>query len=301
MALRRRDGFKGQRLIVIPESIRRILIENPVTNSLYLSDIGYYPKASQHYCERPRGAAEDILIYCISGEGWITVKQETFRLTSNQFFIIPAGVPHKYWADDSNPWSIYWLHFCGEKSSVFSSMYLRVGDITAVANNRIEDRLSIFEEIYQNLNLGYSIETLEYVSMCLWHLLASFRYINQFREIKNMGNRNVVQQAIVYMRDHVCEKLTLEDICNEVKYSSSQFSLLFTGTTGHSPMDYFNQLKIQRACQYLDLTNLKVKEISYMLGFRDQFYFSKVFKKYMETTPVEYKKRMESGDWKENV
>ena len=43
MALRKKDGFKGQRLIVIPESIRRILIENPITNSLYLSDIGYYP------------------------------------------------------------------------------------------------------------------------------------------------------------------------------------------------------------------------------------------------------------------
>ena len=62
MALRKKDGFKGQRLIVIPESIRRILIENPITNSLYLSDIGYYPKASMHYCERRRGTPEDILI-----------------------------------------------------------------------------------------------------------------------------------------------------------------------------------------------------------------------------------------------
>ena len=139
--------------------------------------------------------------------------------------------------------------------------------------------------------MGYSIENLEYVSMCLWHLLASFRYINQFREIKNTANRNIVQQAIVYMRDHVHEKLSLEELCGEMKYSSSQFSMLFTRTTGHSPMDYFNQLKVQRACQYLDLTNLKIKEISFMLGFGDQFYFSRVFKKYMEMTPVDYKKR----------
>ena len=213
MALRKKDGFKGQRLIVIPESIRRILIENPITNSLYLSDIGYYPKASMHYCERRRGTPEDILIYCVDGEGWIEADNRSFHLTANQFFIIPAGMPHKYGADNANPWSIYWLHFCGQKSGVFSSMYLRVGDITTVANNRIEDRLAIFEEIYQNLNMGYSIENLEYVSMCLWHLLASFRYINQFREIKNTANRNIVQQAIVYMRDHVHEKLSLEELC----------------------------------------------------------------------------------------
>ena len=173
MALRKKDGFKGQRLIVIPESIRRILIENPITNSLYLSDIGYYPKASMHYCERRRGTPEDILIYCVDGEGWIEADNRSFHLTANQFFIIPAGMPHKYGADNANPWSIYWLHFCGQKSGVFSSMYLRVGDITTVANNRIEDRLAIFEEIYQNLNMGYSIENLEYVSMCLWHLLVS--------------------------------------------------------------------------------------------------------------------------------
>ena len=88
MALRKKDGFKGQRLIVIPESIRRILIENPITNSLYLSDIGYYPKASMHYCERRRGTPEDILIYCVDGEGWIEADNRSFHLTANQFFII---------------------------------------------------------------------------------------------------------------------------------------------------------------------------------------------------------------------
>lgn len=114
MALRKKDGFKGQRLIVIPESIRRILIENPITNSLYLSDIGYYPKASMHYCERRRGTPEDILIYCVDGEGWIEADNRSFHLTANQFFIIPAGMPHKYGADNANPWSIFWPQKCNQ-------------------------------------------------------------------------------------------------------------------------------------------------------------------------------------------
>ena len=285
------EGFKGEKAIVTPYNIRNLQRENNITKQLFVSHIGYYPHAENHFREREKGTNENVFIYCESGCGWVSYKGEKYILTKNQAFILPANEQHAYGADEVNPWSIYWLHFCGQKSGVFSSMYLRVGDITTVANNRIEDRLAIFEEIYQNLNMGYSIENLEYVSMCLWHLLASFRYINQFREIKNTANRNIVQQAIVYMRDHVHEKLSLEELCGEMKYSSSQFSMLFTRTTGHSPMDYFNQLKVQRACQYLDLTNLKIKEISFMLGFRDQFYFSKVFKKYMEMTPVDYKKR----------
>ena len=90
MALRKKDGFKGQRLIVIPESIRRILIENPITNSLYLSDIGYYPKASMHYCERRRGTPEDILIYCVDGEGWIEADRLECLINMERIMPIPG-------------------------------------------------------------------------------------------------------------------------------------------------------------------------------------------------------------------
>jgi len=60
----------------------------------------------------------------------------------------------------------------GEKASIFSSILNRVLDIEPVIGHRIQERISIFEEIFQNLKLGYSQDNLEYVSMCLWHLLA---------------------------------------------------------------------------------------------------------------------------------
>lgn len=54
-------------------------------------------------------------------------------------------------------------------------------------------------------------------------------------------------------------------------------------------MEYHHQLKIQRACSYLQFSDLKIKEIAYRLGYFDPFHFSKSFKKETSLTPKEYR------------
>ncbi|MCL1934012.1 MAG: AraC family transcriptional regulator [Candidatus Azobacteroides sp.] len=285
------DGFRGERSIVLPQVIKELLTQNEVTCSLYLTDIGYYPNASGHFCARPNGANENVLIYCVDGKGWFSVNNKKYKVDKNQFFILEANIPHEYGANRQSPWSIYWLHFTGEKAAIFSSVFNRVLDIAPVEGHRIQERISIFEEIYQNLELGYSQDNLEYVSMCLWHLLASFRFVQQFRVMNKVNRINSIQQAILFMKENLDKSLKLEEIAEHVHYSVSHFSLIFTKSTSYSPLEYFAQLKIQRACQYLDHTRLSVKSIAYELGFNDPFYFSKVFKKYTSLSPVQYKNR----------
>ena len=285
------EGFRGERSIVLPQVIKTLLTQNETTCSLYLTDIGYYPKAFGHFRSRPNGANENILIYSIDGKGWFTVNNKKYKIDKNQFFILEKNIPHEYGADRQSPWSIYWVHFTGEKASIFSSIFNQVLDIAPVEGHRIQERISIFEEIYQNLELGYSQDNLEYVSMCLWHLLASFRFVQQFRVINKVKQVNLIQQAILYMKENLDKNLKLEDMAEHVHYSISHFSLIFTKSTSYSPLEYFSQLKVQRACQYLDHTDFTIKSIAYELGFSDPFYFSKVFKKHTSLSPVQYKNR----------
>ena len=58
---------------------------------------------------------------------------------------------------------------------------------------------------------------------------------------------------------------------------------------GKSFVDYLNQLKINHACVYLEQNYLKVYEIAYKVGFQDEKYFTKVFKKIKGITPKEYR------------
>ena len=286
------EGFRGERSIVLPQAIQELLTHNEITCSLYLTDIGYYPKATGHFCSRPNGATENVLIYCIDGKGWSSFNNKKYKIEKNQFFIFEKNIPHEYGADSQSPWSIYWLHFTGDKAAIFSSIFNQVLDIAPVEGHRIQERISIFEEIYQNLELGYSQDNLEYVSMCLWHLLASFRFVQQFRVINNVKQINFVQQTILFMKENLNKNFKLEELAAHVHYSVSHFSLVFTKTTSYSPLEYFAQLKVQRACQYLDHTDLPVKSIAYELGFSDPFYFSKVFKKYIALSPQKYKNRV---------
>lgn len=288
---RKQEGFNNQRAIVLPQSIKDMLSINELTKSLYVTDIGYYPQAVGHYRVRKEGSPQHILIYCVEGEGWFSINGKREEVRKEQFFIIEAGVANAYAASEQNPWSIYWLHFTGEKSGLFNSFYNKLHKIDKSPSARIKDRILLFEEIYQNLAMGYHIDNLEYTSLCLWHFIASFKFIPQFREINKVKQGDVVQDTINYMKANIEKKLTLEDIASNMKYSPSHFGQLFLKSTGHTPLNYFNQLKIQKACQLLDFSDLRIKEIAEILGFYDQYHFSKAFQKQVGETPTSYKKR----------
>lgn len=288
---RKKDGFEGQRAIVLPHTIKDILTTNELTSLLYITDIGYYPKAEGHYRSRKDGAEQHILIYCTDGKGWVMINETRYNLKKEEFFIIEAGTPHSYGASEKEPWSIYWIHFTGEKSHLFRNIYNKVIRIEDSPEARFGDRLMMFEEIYKNLEMGYSTENLEYVTHCLWHFIASFRFISQFREVNKSKKGDIIQDSIKYMKENIHNHITLEDIANSVSYSPSHFGQIFLKKTGHSPLNYFNQLKIQKACQMLDFTEMKIKEIAFELGFYDQYHFSKTFCKITGETPSQYKKR----------
>ncbi|MDR0864294.1 MAG: AraC family transcriptional regulator, partial [Candidatus Symbiothrix sp.] len=123
---------------------------------------------------------------------------------------------------------------------------------------------------------------------------ASIKYLHQYREINSIKEADVIQKSILYMKDNLENKIVLKDIAGHAGYSSSRFTALFTERTHYSPMDYYNQLKIQRACSFLQFSDLKIKEIAFRLGYYDPFHFSKAFKQEMEITPKEYRKRYEN-------
>ncbi len=285
------EGFKGEKAIITPYNIRNYQAENMITRQLYITHIGYYPKAKYHFREREYGTNEYVFIYCEQGKGWIQYKDEKYILKKDQAFILPANEKHVYGTDNQDPWSIYWFHFRGENVFMFSSIIGKPIHIEESDKSRYHDRFLLFEEIYQNLEMGYSPENLEYTSFCLMHFMASLKYINQYREIKNVKKADVIQKSILFMKDNLENKITLDDIADHVGYSNSRFGALFSEKTSYPPMDYYNQLKIQRACSYLQFSDFKLKEIAFCLGYYDPFHFSKAFKLEMGITPKEYRKR----------
>lgn len=288
-----KDGFSGERALVLPQSVVQEMEKDALSSILHITDIGYYPKALHHFRERKEPIGQFVFIYCIEGAGWFRCGEQEYKVSANQYFILPAGQPHAYGSDDSNPWTIYWIHFKGKLASYFAGQAFRPIDIKPSVQSRISNRNELFEEIFRTLEMGYSHENLLYASSAFHYYLGSLRYLQQYREaVRNESDKNdIVTAAIHFMKENLEKKLTLADLAAHIGYSPSHFSVLFSKRTGYAPLTYFNQLKIQQACQLLDFTDMKVNQICYKIGIEDTYYFSRLFSKVMGMSPREYKKQ----------
>lgn len=289
--IKKREGFQGQKAVVIPRQILNSrCAKNDVINTLYVTDIGYYPKAKFHYRERVHGADQHILIYCHEGRGKVTIGKTEYPIEAGDFFTIPVKTRHIYESDEENPWTIYWVHFKGTTSAqIVSRIEKQIGLKGFIQHN--EKSIELFNEIYNQLERGYSSDNLMYANMCLWHFLTTFLYNDKYGTPGKFVSKDATDIAIDYLSKHIDKVLILEEIAGEVNLSPSHFSYLFKKKTGFSPIEYFNHLKVQKACQYLLFTNLRIKEISQELGIEDQYYFSRLFTKIMGMAPNEYREK----------
>lgn len=285
-----KEGFKNQRAIVLPAYVRSIMEHNDISRSLFITDIGHFPEAKGHYIYRPEGAAEHILIHCTSGNGIVKIDDKSFRMSANTAIIIEAGKPHLYYADTETPWSIYWMHFDGKKSKSFKNIFNFIINIENKHQEINNDRIFMFEELYQTLEKGYDIRNLEYSSCCLWRYISSFRYTDLFGNVDKNGSLDKLDHAIEYMKENVSKNPSLKEIADTIGLSPSHFGRMFKAKTGYSTNRYLILLKMQLACKLLDYSDMSIKEISYELGFFDQYHFSKYFSRHIGMPPSKYRK-----------
>jgi len=286
-----REGFEGQKMIVIPQKIISQIKSSHFYNSLYLTDIGYFPKAKFHYRERPEGNSRYILIYCTEGLGWFEFGDTRYSVKPDDYFILPPCYGHSYGADQKNPWSIYWIHFSGKAINYPNSDPLPLTDSLHGSVYHIQDRIKIFNEMYRTLEGGYSMENIGYANSCLWHFLGSFLYRKAFKKKHVSEHADPIENSISWMQKNLGKQINLDELAEKAHYSVSHYSTLFHKKTGCAPIDYFIHLKMQKACQYLDLTDLNVKEIANQLGYSDPYYFSRIFHKTIGTYPTKYRKK----------
>lgn len=293
----------GERSVVLPTSIVEMEENDPLVSSLFITDIGYYPMAEHHHRIRTEGINQYVLIYCRDGNGWYSLRGKTYQVASNQYFILPAGIPHEYGATEGERWTIYWVHFRGEHADIYAEGADKPQDVRVALNSNINNRNNIFEEILSTLHDGEGIEDLRYASSLLHYYLASLRYLRQYRNtaryntnnsnlsFSNNKNKEVVDAAIHFMKENIERRITLQDILDYVGYSSTHFSTLFKRQVGDSPLAYFNRLKIEQACHMLQTTNLHINQICYKVGIEDSLYFSRLFSKMMGMSPSDYRER----------
>ncbi len=306
--IKRKDGFKGERSVLLPRMIVELEKNDPLARSLFVTDIGYYPKAANHYRERQEGADQYILIYCVDGSGWYRIGGDPLqRVSRGQYFILPASQPHAYGSDSGEGWTIYWVHFSGEQAAVYAADAQQPQTIRVAQDSRILSRIDIFEELFLTLHSANTIDSLRYASSLLHYFLASMRYVPQYRFSGNsratigqggqcLGETfDVVGAAVHFMKENMERRITLHEVLAYVGYSQTYLSSLFRQRLGMSIKAFFNHLKIEYSCRMLQTTDMHINQICYKLGIEDSSYFSRLFTKTVGMSPTAYRIALRGG------
>ncbi len=231
------------------------------------------------------------LVFISKGRGIFesALSEPTVVTAGTCFFLFP-GVWHRYKPDLESGWMEYWIGFKGSyPEELMNNGFFRaespiidlgLDEILLSLINGILDKVRSGKAGYHQVISGLAMQI-------LGHVLAQSTHKGQ----NNDADEQSIAKAKFYLKEHLEGPLDMKQLVRELSISYSKFRKLFKQTTGQSPNQYHMNLRLDKAKELLDTTNLNITEVAYQSGFDSVFYFSKLFKKKNKVSPKLYRTR----------
>lgn len=140
------------------------------------------------------------------------------------------------------------------------------------------------------------IEQLGSVNQCInFHKKMIHEYCELIRRHSLLNYSVIIRKALTYINTDLCTDLTLNVLAEQLNVNASYLSMLFKKETGMTLTDYVNKHRIEHAGRLLLCTNLPIKSIAQKCGISDIYYFTRLFKRIMGTTPKTFRQRAPHG------
>lgn len=245
---------------------------------------------------RPRGRVDFQIIYIAAGCGHFhfdTVDNETIVPAGNIVIFRPKELQkYEYYGKDKT--EVYWIHFTGSDVKNILRKYgfpdneriFPVG--TSMEYERIFKRIIIELQRCQD---NYE----EMLTLLLRHLLIIFqRELTREPVLKNEYLDHEMDTAVTYFNENYNRDINIEEYATSKGMSVSWFIRSFKKFTGSTPMQFIVALRVNNAQVLLETTNYSINEISKIVGYDNQLYFSRLFHKLKGFSPREYRKTRKS-------
>ena len=245
---------------------------------------------------RPRGRVDFQIIYIAAGCGHFhfdTVDSETIVPAGNIVIFRPKELQkYEYYGKDKT--EVYWIHFTGSDVKNILRKYgfpdneriFPVG--TSMEYERVFKRIIIELQRCQD---NYE----EMLTLLLRHLLIIFqRELTREQVFKNEYLDHEMDTAVTYFNENYNRDINIEEYATSKGMSVSWFIRSFKKFTGSTPMQFIVALRVNNAQVLLETTNYSINEISKIVGYDNQLYFSRLFHKLKGFSPREYRKTRKS-------
>lgn len=228
------------------------------------------------------------IMYVRSGRCRVITADQTITLNSGSYIILAKKCAHRLEAQSANIMNIeFYLHHIGNISlddiaqayPVFSQIFSREVYVYR-DNGGVCSALSELIDELQSHGTGLCSELLFkrfLIELCRNHNRSSIGGVSYIGKTKD------------YIKEHLSEKITIDDIAQHIGLNRSYLQTLFKQHTGKTVIDYINALRIEKACFIIRNTNLPVIDVAIDCGFASRQHFLYTFKKHTGKTVREYR------------
>src|SRR5688500_13458780 len=188
-----------RRYCVIPQSVEKRMSQHPLCKNLFLTEIGFEGDTAFRPFKKHAAGNHYLLIYVAKGEGWYSVRDQTFNVTENDFFVLSHETAMRLGSAKENPWSIYWAYFSGTQTPNIVLHLMGKNNFSPRKAKPLVGRIAQFNDILHHLELLENIENLVYANSRFYSFLCSFRLT--ILSSKKHAKKDGVIQSIEYMRE----------------------------------------------------------------------------------------------------
>lgn len=230
-----------------------------------------------------------ILHYILSGKGIYRVGERTYKLKEGQGFLIEPEEITFYQADEREPWTYLWVGFAGVQAEMF------LQDIGLNSNQHVfqsgygEQLKRIVVDMLKNNTFS---QTHQYhLQSLLYEFFAVLTRDMQMEAVAEENRDSIyVKKAVVFIQNNYFRRIGVADIAKHVGVSRSYLYKIFVKNLQTTPSEFLARLRLVRAKELLELTELSVEGVAMSCGYQEALVFSKAFKQEVGMPPSHYRK-----------
>lgn len=266
---------------ILPNSVCVPLTATARAQALYFYPVlcGHYFCDSQYQVSRPC-YDNPLLVFVRRGTMTLEYDGAVYRAEKGDVMLLDCDRPHIYRTEQEA--EFLYLHFDGSNAHDLVRAIAAEGPILRREENMlVGQRLYDMVRDYQRIGLGSEAED----SMRIYQLLTWLALPPR----KLSRRDNPINQTVEYIRDHVGQVITLNELADMSHLSACHYSHEFKRQTGFSPMEYVINTRLEKAKMLLLQTTMSVMDIAYEVGYERRQPEQSVYQK-VGCSPREYRR-----------
>ena len=245
-----------------------------------------------------------VVLHVTGGSVSTSVGTEVAVASTGDFIFVPTSLVYRITTVDGSA-SVRVLVFASSMieemmenidSEIFYMFFLQACSKIALFKTGhpiYETLLYCMNEIYEEYiskDICYRLTVRSHIFILVSALLRY--YSSSKNEMDRMIYHNVIRlrPVIEYIHEHYDEKIYIETLADMIIISPDYFTKMFKDSIGKTPIDYINGIRVNHSLRMLAMTEIPINDIADKLGFSNPNYFHKIFKAYMDTSPLAYRK-----------